>query len=136
MAFLFRLETRDGLPADPATLSRYARRARVGDVPPPAPKIDVRTYAELLDEAIARIPVDKPDWNDFNRSDAGVTLLHLFAYLADALLAYLEEGHARRRRRRRRAVLLTGVSGAAVALWGVWRNNTAAPLSRSAGCPT
>jgi hypothetical protein len=94
-----------------------------GDVPITEPLIDDRNYADLLDEVIARIPVHNPEWTDFKQSDPGVTLLQLFAFLADALLAYLEEGHARRRRRRRRALVLTGVSGAAFTLWWVRRNS-------------
>jgi len=92
-------------------------------VPPPLAKIDVRNYADILDEALARIPVHEPEWTNFNQSDAGVTLLQLFAFLGDALLAYLEDDRARRRRRRRRALLLAGVSGAAFALWWVWRSS-------------
>jgi hypothetical protein len=93
------------------------------DVPLPVPLIDNRDYAELRKELITRIPVHNPEWTTFNQSDAGVTLVQLFAFLADSLLAYLEDAHARRRRRRRRALLLAGVSGAAFALWWVRRDS-------------
>lgn len=93
-------------------------------MPLTAPLIDDRNYAELLGEALARIPVYTPEWTDFNRSDPGVTLVELFAFLGDALLSYREDDRARRRqRRRRRALLLAGVSGATFAVWWVWRNN-------------
>jgi hypothetical protein len=92
-----------------------------GDVPLLTPKLDARNYDQLRDEAVRRIPVHNPEWTDFNQSDPGVTLIELFAFLGESLLAYLEEGHARRRRRRRRAVLLAGVSGTAFALWWVWK---------------
>jgi hypothetical protein len=98
-----------------------------GNVPLTVPLIDKRDYAELLAEALGRIPVHAPEWTDVNPSDAGVTLLELFAFLGEELLAYLEDDRARRRRRRRWAVLLAGVSGAALAFLWVRRNNTAAP---------
>src|SRR5918999_575857 len=50
-----------------------------------APVIDTRGYQELLDEALARIPVHNPEWTNFNRSDPGVTLVELFAFLTEAL---------------------------------------------------
>ena len=37
------------------------------------PTLDDRRYAELLDEALARIPIHNPEWTNFNRSDPGVT---------------------------------------------------------------
>jgi hypothetical protein len=51
-----------------------------------APVIDARGYQELLDEALARIPVHNPEWTNFNRSDPGVTLVELFAFLTEALV--------------------------------------------------
>ncbi len=51
-----------------------------------APVIDPRGYQELLDEALARIQVTTPEWTNFNRSDPGVTLVELFAFLTEALL--------------------------------------------------
>src|SRR5262249_5127680 len=45
-----------------------------------------RTYQDLLDEALARIPVHNPEWTNFNESDPGVTLLELFAFLTENLL--------------------------------------------------
>jgi hypothetical protein len=77
--------------------------------------IDARDYARLLDEALERIQVYAPEWTDVNRSDIGPVLVELFAFLAEALVAYLEDD--RRRRRRRRALVLSGISGAAFVLW-------------------
>ncbi|HEX7956484.1 MAG TPA: hypothetical protein VF508_06060, partial [Pyrinomonadaceae bacterium] len=51
-----------------------------------APLLDARSYQELLDEALARIPVHNPEWTNFNRSDPGVTLVELFAFLTENLL--------------------------------------------------
>jgi hypothetical protein len=39
-----------------------------------------------LDEALARIPVHNPEWTNFNRSDPGVTLIEVFAFLAENIL--------------------------------------------------
>jgi hypothetical protein len=48
--------------------------------------VDSGAYAELRDELLRRIPVHNPDWTDYNESDPGVTLVDLFAYLAEGLL--------------------------------------------------
>jgi hypothetical protein len=50
------------------------------------PSIDDRRYQDLLNEALARIPVHNPEWTNFNRSDPGVTLIELFAFLTENLL--------------------------------------------------
>lgn len=50
------------------------------------PAVDGRRYQDLLDEAIARIPVHNPEWTNFNRSDPGITLVELFAFLTENLL--------------------------------------------------
>lgn len=50
------------------------------------PPIDDRTYEDLLGEALARIPVHTPEWTNFGRSDPGVTLVEVFAFLTDSLL--------------------------------------------------
>ena len=48
-----------------------------------APKVDDRSYQDLVDEALARIPIHNPEWTNFNESDPGVTLLELFAFLTE-----------------------------------------------------
>src|SRR5215210_4005498 len=50
------------------------------------PTIDDRRYQDLLDEALARIPVHNPEWTNFNKSDPGVTLVEVFAFLAENIL--------------------------------------------------
>lgn len=50
------------------------------------PILDDRTFAQLRDELIKRIPVYTPEWTDYNASDPGVALLELFAYLGESLL--------------------------------------------------
>jgi predicted phage baseplate assembly protein len=55
-------------------------------MPLTVPAIDDRRYQDLLNEALARIPVHNPEWTNFNRSDPGVTLIELFAFLTENLL--------------------------------------------------
>jgi hypothetical protein len=55
-------------------------------VPLTVPAIDDRSYQDLVNDALARIPVHNPEWTNFNESDPGVTLLELFAFLTDSLL--------------------------------------------------
>src|SRR5271154_4052757 len=50
------------------------------------PNLDDRRYQDLLDEALARIPVYTPEWTNFNKSDPGVTLVEIFAFLTENLL--------------------------------------------------
>lgn len=50
------------------------------------PILDDRTYDQLKDELIRRIPAYTPEWTDHNESDPGVALLELFAYLGESLL--------------------------------------------------
>ncbi len=55
-------------------------------MPVTLPKIDDRRYDDLRLEALARIPVHTPEWTNFNRSDPGVTLIEVFAFLTESLL--------------------------------------------------
>ncbi|WP_369184783.1 putative baseplate assembly protein [Streptomyces sp. Y1] len=50
------------------------------------PILDDRSFAQLRDELIKRIPVYNPEWTDHNATDPGVALLELFAYLGESLL--------------------------------------------------
>jgi hypothetical protein len=50
------------------------------------PNLDNRRYQDLRDEALSRIPVYTPEWTNFNKSDPGVTLVELFAFLTENLL--------------------------------------------------
>ena len=50
------------------------------------PNLDDRTYDDLVEEAIALIPVHAPEWTNHNESDPGITLIELFAYLTEMLI--------------------------------------------------
>ena len=49
-------------------------------------ELDTRQYADILDEALARIRVHNPEWRNFNESDPGVTLLQLFAFMTESVI--------------------------------------------------
>ncbi|NTU81224.1 MAG: putative baseplate assembly protein [Chloroflexales bacterium] len=63
------------------------------------PTLDDRRYQDLLDETLARIPVHNPEWTNFNRSDPGVTLIELFAFLTESLLYRSNQIPERNRRK-------------------------------------
>lgn len=50
-----------------------------------APVLDDRTFDQLRNELVNRIPVFNPEWTDYNRSDPAITILELFAYLGEGL---------------------------------------------------
>src|SRR5437764_2590994 len=55
-------------------------------MPIPNPILDDRSYQQLRDELVQRIPVYTPEWTDHNASDPGITLIELFAFLGENLL--------------------------------------------------
>lgn len=50
------------------------------------PRLDDRSFDDLLEDLIARIPAHTPEWTNPRLGDPGRTLLELFAWLGDALL--------------------------------------------------
>ena len=52
----------------------------------PSSNLDDRTFDDLVDECILRIPRYCPEWTDHNLSDPGITLIELFAWLTDQML--------------------------------------------------
>src|SRR6185295_5559429 len=63
------------------------------------PSIDDRRYQDLVAETLARIPVHNPEWTNFNKSDPGVTLIELFAFLTENLLYRANQIPERNRRK-------------------------------------
>lgn len=51
-----------------------------------SPILDDRSYAQLRDELVARIPAYAPEWTDHHPSDPGIALVELFAFLGESLL--------------------------------------------------
>src|SRR6476646_71549 len=52
----------------------------------PAPKLDDRTYADIVSEAMRLIPRYCPEWTDHNPTDPGITLLELTAWMTELIL--------------------------------------------------
>src|SRR5262249_50631776 len=50
------------------------------------PRLDDRSYDDLVAELVARIPAHTPDWTNPAPGDPGRTLIELFAWLTDTLL--------------------------------------------------
>src|SRR4051812_26979749 len=75
--------TRTSSTAIPTTSSS---RSRWPDMPLPAPILDDRTFDQLREALVRRIPVYAPEWTDHNASDPGIALLELFAFLGESLL--------------------------------------------------
>ena len=47
------------------------------------PNLDDLRYDRIREDLVRRIPVHAPEWTDHNESDPGITLIELFAYLAE-----------------------------------------------------
>lgn len=52
-------------------------------MPIPLPNLDDRRWADLVDEGRSLIPLYSPEWTNFNPSDPGITLMELFAFIAE-----------------------------------------------------
>lgn len=52
----------------------------------PKANLDDRTFKDLVEECILRIPRYCPEWTNYNPSDPGITLIELFAWLTDQML--------------------------------------------------
>jgi len=54
-------------------------------VPIVSPNLDDLTYAKVRDALVRRIPTVAPEWTNHNDSDPGITLIQLFASLAEQI---------------------------------------------------
>lgn len=52
----------------------------------PKSDLDDRTFKDLVDECLLRLPRYCPEWTNHNPSDPGVTIIELFAWLTDQML--------------------------------------------------
>jgi len=57
----------------------------------PAPRLDDRSFQDIVDEAKSRIHRYSPDWTDHNVSDPGVAMLELFAWMTEMILYRLNQ---------------------------------------------
>lgn len=51
-----------------------------------APRLDDRSFNDIVEEALRLIPLYVPEWTDHNLSDPGITLIELFAWMTDIIL--------------------------------------------------
>lgn len=56
-----------------------------------AKSLDDKTYQEILEAAMNRLPSLCPDWTDYNAHDPGVTLLELFAWYEEMQRFHLDQ---------------------------------------------
>lgn len=59
-------------------------------MPLPVPRLDDRTYADLVREGESLIPRYGGEWTDRNPSDPGVTLVELFAWMTETAIYQLD----------------------------------------------
>ena len=52
----------------------------------PKSDLDDRTFQDLVEECILRIPRYCPEWTNYNPGDPGITLIELFAWLTDQMM--------------------------------------------------
>lgn len=57
----------------------------------PSPKLDDRSFNDIVEEAISMIPRYAPEWTNHNPSDPGITLIELAAWMTDLLLFRLNQ---------------------------------------------
>ena len=57
----------------------------------PPPKLDDRTFHDIVEEAISMIPRYSPEWTNHNASDPGITLIELAAWMTDLLIYRLNQ---------------------------------------------
>ena len=55
-------------------------------MPLPAPSLDNRKYRDMVNEMVARIPVHTPEWTNFGPSDPGITMIQLYAHIAENMI--------------------------------------------------
>lgn len=55
------------------------------------PNLDDRTWRDIVEQARALIPRYTPEWTDHNPSDLGITLIELFAWIAESMIYRLNQ---------------------------------------------
>ena len=57
----------------------------------PLPNLDDKTFSQLLEDAKKKIPRYAPEWTDHNVHDPGITMIEMFAWLAEQQHYYLNQ---------------------------------------------
>ncbi len=68
-------------------------------MPIPLPNLDDRRWVDLIEQGRALVPLYSPEWTDHNASDPGITLMELFAWVAEMDVYRLNRVTNRQRRR-------------------------------------
>jgi predicted phage baseplate assembly protein len=68
-------------------------------MPLPLPNLDDRRWADLVEEGRALIPLYAPEWTDHNVHDPGITLIELFAWMAEMDIYQLNQVPEQHRRK-------------------------------------
>ena len=55
------------------------------------PNLDDRRWIDLVEEALALIPLYAPGWTDHNADDPGISLIELYAWIAEMDLFTLDQ---------------------------------------------
>ena len=97
-------------------------------MPIPPPILDNRKFSDLIAEALARIPIHNPEWTNFNKSDPGVTVLEVAAFLLENDI-YVANQIPERNRRKFLQLLGVPLQPAAPALGLVAFANERGPLA-------
>lgn len=53
------------------------------------PELDDITYEQMVQRSVSRIPAMTDEWTDFNSHDPGITVIQMYAWLADMLNYYM-----------------------------------------------
>lgn len=62
------------------------------------PSLDDRSYDDLLEDALARLPTRTDEWTDHNPSDPGIAILETLAWAAESSIYQLDRVTGRHRR--------------------------------------
>ncbi len=82
----------------------------------PVENLDDKSFADLVRDAVARIPVYAPQWTDYNKSDPGITLIELLAWIAEMQIYRLNRVSDRSRLKFLKLLGITGLEPARAAV--------------------
>ncbi len=103
-------------------------------MPIPLPDLDDRRWSDLVDQGRALIPLHAPEWTDHNASDPGITLMEMFASVAEMDIYRLNR-LTRAQRLRMLALLDARPAPPRPAVWAAALTDLAAPGTPPATLP-
>ena len=99
----------------------------------PVPELDDITFAELIEEALRLIPQHAPDWTNHNPSDPGITLVELFAWLAEMQIYSLNQITPRHHLKYQRLLGISPQPAAAARAWVTFASTEGQAVSAPRG---